>query len=104
MQGIHDVLAYASFIYHHSTLPFYFQPPSFRGLTSVNLEKKMQLKSGIVLSSFVAGTIAHASVYGAWINGVFQGDGRNIYVRTVFVLAFVRGERISNYTDTVTTK
>ncbi|KAG8678942.1 hypothetical protein FRC09_019398, partial [Ceratobasidium sp. 395] len=25
---------------------------------------------------------AHATVYGVWINGVFQGDGRNQYIRS----------------------
>ncbi|KAF5373265.1 hypothetical protein D9615_007473 [Tricholomella constricta] len=42
----------------------------------------MQLKSIVVLASFIAAATAHATVYGAWINGVFQGDGRNTYIRS----------------------
>jgi cellulase len=42
----------------------------------------MQLKSLVVLASFIAAASAHTTVYGAWINGVFQGDGRNSYIRS----------------------
>ncbi|GLB41733.1 putative glycoside hydrolase family 61 protein [Lyophyllum shimeji] len=42
----------------------------------------MQFKAVVVLASFVAAVTAHTTVYGAWINGVFQGDGRNNYIRS----------------------
>ncbi|KAG5651111.1 hypothetical protein H0H81_009823 [Sphagnurus paluster] len=42
----------------------------------------MQLKSVLILSSFIAAASAHTTVFGAHINGVFQGDGRNSYVRS----------------------
>ncbi|KAF9462925.1 glycoside hydrolase family 61 protein [Collybia nuda] len=42
----------------------------------------MHFKSIILLASFVASATAHATVYGAWVNGVFQGDGRNAYIRS----------------------
>lgn len=45
----------------------------------------MQLSSFIALATFVASAVAHTTVYGVWVNGVFQGDGRNSYVRFCFV-------------------
>jgi cellulase len=42
----------------------------------------MQLTSFLLFASFVAAASAHTLVYGAWINGVFQGDGRNSYIRS----------------------
>lgn len=54
----------------------------------------MQLKSIVLLASFVAGAMAHATVYGAWINGVFQGDGRNAYVRPGVLGFFLSSELI----------
>ncbi|KIP06739.1 glycoside hydrolase family 61 protein [Phlebiopsis gigantea 11061_1 CR5-6] len=34
------------------------------------------------LSALVASVTAHTLVWGVWINGVDQGDGRNIYIRS----------------------
>ncbi|ESK85191.1 glycoside hydrolase family 61 protein [Moniliophthora roreri MCA 2997] len=42
----------------------------------------MQLVSLLVLASFVATTFAHTTVWGVWVNGAFQGDGRNNYIRS----------------------
>ncbi|KAL0953275.1 hypothetical protein HGRIS_004525 [Hohenbuehelia grisea] len=42
----------------------------------------MRLSSALVLASFVAAASAHATVYGVWVNGAFQGDGRNRYIRS----------------------
>ncbi|KAH8093100.1 glycoside hydrolase family 61 protein [Cristinia sonorae] len=43
----------------------------------------MKLSTGIVtLSTFVASAAAHATVWGVWVNGVDQGDGRNVYIRS----------------------
>lgn len=41
----------------------------------------MQLSALVVLASCVATVMAHTTVWGVWINGVSQGDGRNNYVR-----------------------
>ncbi|KAF5334144.1 hypothetical protein D9611_015020 [Ephemerocybe angulata] len=35
----------------------------------------------------IASASAHISIYGVWINGEFQGDGRNLYERTKFNIA-----------------
>ncbi|TFK33467.1 glycosyl hydrolase family 61-domain-containing protein [Crucibulum laeve] len=42
----------------------------------------MQLTQVLALASVVATAVAHTTVYGVWINGVFQGDGRNVYIRS----------------------
>ncbi|KAG5636672.1 hypothetical protein H0H81_007234 [Sphagnurus paluster] len=42
----------------------------------------MQLTSFLFLASFIAAVSAHTTVYGVWINGAFQGDGRNSYIRS----------------------
>ena len=34
------------------------------------------------LSTLVASVTAHTLVWGVWVNGVDQGDGRNIYIRS----------------------
>ncbi|EKM52808.1 glycoside hydrolase family 61 protein [Phanerochaete carnosa HHB-10118-sp] len=35
-----------------------------------------------ILSSLVASAAAHTRVWGVWVNGVDQGDGRDIYIRS----------------------
>lgn len=43
----------------------------------------MQLLSTLVaVGSLVSVASAHATVYGLWVNGAFQGDGRNSYIRS----------------------
>ncbi|RDB23534.1 Endo-beta-1,4-glucanase D [Hypsizygus marmoreus] len=42
----------------------------------------MQLSSLLVLASFLATAVAHTTIWGVWVNGVFQGDGRNQYIRS----------------------
>nr|ALN96977.1 auxiliary activity 9 [Panus similis] len=37
---------------------------------------------GLTALSFVASAAAHTLVWGVWVNGVDQGDGRNIYIRS----------------------
>lgn len=34
------------------------------------------------LASLVASVTAHTLVWGVWVNGVDQGDGRNLYIRS----------------------
>jgi hypothetical protein len=41
----------------------------------------MRLTSLIGLASAVTTAMAHATVFGVWVNGVDQGDGQNRYVR-----------------------
>ncbi|CAL1697487.1 unnamed protein product [Somion occarium] len=36
----------------------------------------------VALVSLVASAVAHTTVWGVWVNGVDQGDGRNVYVRS----------------------
>jgi len=36
----------------------------------------------IAFASLAASVQAHSHVYGLWVNGAFQGDGRNVYVRS----------------------
>ncbi|KAI0798202.1 glycoside hydrolase family 61 protein [Abortiporus biennis] len=36
----------------------------------------------VILASLVANVAAHTLVWGAWVNGVDQGDGRNLYIRS----------------------
>lgn len=43
----------------------------------------MRLTTFAALASFVASAVAHATVWGVWVNGVDQGDGRNQYVRKI---------------------
>ncbi len=33
-----------------------------------------------LIATAVTSVVAHTTVYGVWINGVFQGDGRDVYV------------------------
>jgi len=35
-----------------------------------------------ILAGFLGAANAHARVYSLWVNGVDQGDGRGIYIRT----------------------
>ncbi|KAG8702296.1 hypothetical protein FRC09_004810 [Ceratobasidium sp. 395] len=42
----------------------------------------MRLSALAVSLLSVAFVSAHTTVYGVWINGVFQGDGRNNYIRS----------------------
>ncbi|KDR78751.1 hypothetical protein GALMADRAFT_224003 [Galerina marginata CBS 339.88] len=42
----------------------------------------MQLQKLFILASFVATALAHTRVWGVWVNGVDQGDGRDQYVRS----------------------
>ncbi|KAH7104450.1 glycoside hydrolase family 61 protein [Auriculariales sp. MPI-PUGE-AT-0066] len=42
----------------------------------------MQLVALWSVAGFVAVAHAHCTVYGAWINGQFQGDGQNQYIRS----------------------
>lgn len=42
----------------------------------------MQLTIGFVLSALAATASAHATIYGVHVNGVDQGDGRNVYIRS----------------------
>lgn len=37
----------------------------------------------VLTSSLISVTLAHTTVWGVWVNGVDQGDGRNQYVRTL---------------------
>ncbi|KAI1862505.1 hypothetical protein JX265_009219 [Neoarthrinium moseri] len=38
--------------------------------------------SGVTALALASGVAAHTRMYGAWINGVDQGDGRSVYIRT----------------------
>ncbi|KAG8959124.1 hypothetical protein FRC03_008415 [Tulasnella sp. 419] len=42
----------------------------------------MKVAAIVSLLSFVATAHAHTWLWGVWINGVFQGDGRNNYIRS----------------------
>ncbi|KAF8159610.1 glycoside hydrolase family 61 protein [Crassisporium funariophilum] len=42
----------------------------------------MQLQSLVVLASVIATAMAHTRVWSIWVNGVDQGDGRNLYIRS----------------------
>lgn len=43
----------------------------------------MQLLSTLVAVGALASTVAaHTTVYGVYVNGAFQGDGRNQYIRS----------------------
>ncbi|KAG2018836.1 endoglucanase II [Coprinopsis cinerea AmutBmut pab1-1] len=41
-----------------------------------------KLLSLITAASLATSTLAHFSIYGVWLNGEFQGDGRHVYERT----------------------
>ncbi len=36
----------------------------------------------LVLAALASGVSAHSHMYGVWVNGVDQGDGRNVYIRS----------------------
>ncbi|KAF7424142.1 hypothetical protein PC9H_009445 [Pleurotus ostreatus] len=43
----------------------------------------MHVPAGLLtLACLVAAVSAHTTVYGLWVNGAFQGDGRNLYIRS----------------------
>lgn len=42
----------------------------------------MILNAATLALAFASGVSAHAVMYGAWVNGVDQGDGRNVYIRS----------------------
>ncbi|KAK4039679.1 glycosyl hydrolase family 61-domain-containing protein [Parachaetomium inaequale] len=42
----------------------------------------MFINAAILALAFASGANAHALMYGVWVNGVDQGDGRNVYIRT----------------------
>ncbi|KIJ42535.1 lytic polysaccharide monooxygenase [Sphaerobolus stellatus SS14] len=42
----------------------------------------MQLLSLLSILAFISFTAAHCTVWGLWANGVDQGDGRNLYIRS----------------------
>ncbi|KAK0488927.1 glycoside hydrolase family 61 protein [Armillaria novae-zelandiae] len=35
-----------------------------------------------LITTTITSVVAHTRVYGVWINGVFQGDGRDVYIRS----------------------
>jgi len=43
---------------------------------------KMQLTKLAFLFPFIGAALAHTRIWGVWVNGVDQGDGRDIYVRS----------------------
>ncbi|KAK3906167.1 glycosyl hydrolase family 61-domain-containing protein [Staphylotrichum tortipilum] len=42
----------------------------------------MYLSAATLALAFASGASAHAHMYGVWVNGVDQGDGRNAYIRS----------------------
>ncbi|KAG9224602.1 hypothetical protein CCMSSC00406_0002247 [Pleurotus cornucopiae] len=43
----------------------------------------MHVPAGLLtLACLVTAVSAHTTVYGLWVNGAFQGDGRNLYIRS----------------------
>ncbi|RXW23287.1 hypothetical protein EST38_g2580 [Candolleomyces aberdarensis] len=42
----------------------------------------MRLTSLVALASAITGAMAHATVFGVWVNGVDQGNGQNRYIRS----------------------
>ncbi|KAF9531732.1 glycoside hydrolase family 61 protein [Crepidotus variabilis] len=42
----------------------------------------MQLKSLVVLASVLSTALAHTRVWSIWVNGVDQGDGKGVYIRS----------------------
>ncbi|TFK33469.1 glycosyl hydrolase family 61-domain-containing protein [Crucibulum laeve] len=42
----------------------------------------MQLTTFLALAVAASTAVAHSTVYGVWVNGVDQGDGRNQYIRS----------------------
>lgn len=43
----------------------------------------MRIAPFLALVPFVATAVAHTTVWGVWVNGVDQGDGRNKYVKEI---------------------
>jgi cellulase len=35
-----------------------------------------------IIAGLIGAANAHTRVYGLWVNGEFQGDGRDIYIRS----------------------
>lgn len=46
------------------------------------LAVKMRYTTATVAAALVGSVSAHTRIYGAWVNGQFQGDGRSTYVRS----------------------
>lgn len=42
----------------------------------------MYFTAATLALAFASGVSAHAQMYGVWVNGVDQGDGRNVYIRS----------------------
>ena len=42
----------------------------------------MYLKAATLALAFATGVSAHSHMYSVWVNGVDQGDGRNVYIRS----------------------
>jgi cellulase len=42
----------------------------------------MFINAATLALAFASGANAHALMHGVWVNGVDQGDGRNVYIRT----------------------
>ncbi|KAL2129226.1 hypothetical protein VTI74DRAFT_8072 [Chaetomium olivicolor] len=42
----------------------------------------MYLNAATLALAFASGVSAHSHMYGVWVNGVDQGDGRNVYIRS----------------------
>lgn len=42
----------------------------------------MRCTTAVLAAAFVASASAHTRIYGAWVNGVDQGDGRGTYIRS----------------------
>ncbi|KAK4101153.1 lytic polysaccharide monooxygenase [Parathielavia hyrcaniae] len=42
----------------------------------------MYFNAATLALAFASGAAAHATMYGVWVNGVDQGDGRNVYIRS----------------------
>src|SRR3954451_21240667 len=42
----------------------------------------MYLKAATLALAFATGVSAHSHMYSLWVNGVDQGDGRNVYIRS----------------------
>ncbi|RKU40431.1 hypothetical protein DL546_002210 [Coniochaeta pulveracea] len=42
----------------------------------------MRFTGAAIVSALAAGANAHATMFSVWVNGVDQGDGRNVYIRS----------------------
>ncbi|KAF9005986.1 glycoside hydrolase family 61 protein [Cyathus striatus] len=42
----------------------------------------MALKTFVFVASLATSILAHTTIWGVWVNGVDQGDGRNLYIRS----------------------